>query len=370
MKIVADDHIPFLKEYFPSSVDWVLMSGRDIKPADVKEADILLVRSITRVNQALLQGSSVKFVGSVATGTDHLDTTYLDKVGIAWSAAAGCNAQAVVEYVIAVVAALQMQSVLPNKPLRAGVIGVGRIGSAVARLLSVLGVDVLLCDPIRAQREADFKHTPIDALADLDLISIHTPLTRSGEFPTFHLIDKTFLQRQRKGTVLLNAGRGAVVNFSDLETQGEALCWCLDVWEHEPEIESIILDLTTVATPHIAGYSVQSKIRGIEMIYQAALQYGFISPSQLAPVYPRQTISLPQQVVDWRAVVLAVYDPAVTTQEMKQAWVENACGATFDRLRRSFQERHEWAYVDVQGGVIASEDKMILEALGFSRSFN
>lgn len=198
MKIVADENIPCLDYYFRNGHELILKPGRQIHQQDVVDADILLVRSVTPVTKALLQDSSVKFVGSTTTGFDHLDLDYLKANHIEWEVAKGCNATAVVEYVLSVIAALQQQERLAFSGKRAGVIGAGRIGSEVIHKLKILGFEVLACDPLRAQVDPNFISTPLAEIMDVDFISLHTPLTCSGQYSTFHMIDKDFLRRQKK----------------------------------------------------------------------------------------------------------------------------------------------------------------------------
>ena len=171
MKIVADENIPFLSYYFDNVT---VKPGRLIMREDLMDADILVIRSVTKVNESLLKGTPVKFVGTTTTGVDHIDTKWLDKNGILYRAASGCNAIAVLEYVIAVIASLQKKGFLPTKPLKTAVIGVGKIGSRVSHKLKLLGFDVIECDPLRAETEPDYISTPLDDIADVDLISLHT----------------------------------------------------------------------------------------------------------------------------------------------------------------------------------------------------
>lgn len=349
MKIIADQDIPFVEHYFGAVGDLILLPGRDLQQNQIKDADILLVRSITKVNEDLLGGTTIKFVASPTTGTDHFDIAYLNIAGISWANAHGCNAIAVEEYVVCAIAALQKQGYLIGNHLRAGVIGVGNIGSLVVEKLQLLGFEVLQCDPLRAEKESDFPHVAIEDFSDLDLISLHTPLTRSGPYPTYHMIQQSFLERQKKNTILMNTGRGAVIDFNDLKLYGEYLIWCLDVWENEPFIDLEVLDRAVIATPHIAGYTVQSKYRGIKMVYDAAVQQRFIPHKKVNPlVFPTQNIVF-HTPVDWQDVVLKVYDPLVTTSVMKQAILEDDEVSTFDKLRKNFADnRHEFAFVQCE----------------------
>jgi erythronate-4-phosphate dehydrogenase len=235
-----------------------------------------------------------------------------------------------------VIAALQKNGDLQKNNIRAGVVGVGEIGSQVAEKLKLLNFEVVLCDPFRK----DINSITLEEMSDLDFITLHTPLTRSGEYPTFHMIEKDFLKRQKKDCVLLNAGRGSVINFSDLKLYGQHLKWCLDVWENEPNIDLEILQKSLIATPHIAGYSVQSRYRSAEMLYQAVLKTHLIPDRQINPItFPTQSLTF-DVTADWRDVVLKIYDPTKTSAHTKAALIQQK--ETFDQLRKNFPERHEW----------------------------
>lgn len=366
LKIVADQDIPFIEHYFGQAGHLTLLPGRELTRNDVKEADILLVRSITKVGRELLEDTRVKFVASPTTGFDHFDTDWLEETGIAWSVAPGCNATAVVEYVLCSIAALETLNFLQRKSLRAAVIGVGKIGSQVANKLKLLGFDVVLCDPLRALSEPGFRSTPLEDLTSLDFITLHTPLTKSGPYPTFHMINKAFFSHQTENGILINTGRGSVIDFNDLKTAGTKLVWALDVWENEPFIDFSVLDTSVITTPHIAGYTVQSKYRAIEMMYQAALRHQVIPDKKIEPlVYPKKTLSFSGKNVSWRDVLLAIYNPLQTTALMKEKVIEHE-GASFDLLRKSFiaaENRHEFAFTELVDVEMSDEDRRMWEAL-------
>ena len=348
MLILADEDIPCVEHYFSPYGEIILKPGRLLTHQDMRDVDILLVRSVTVVNEALLHDSKVKFVGSISTGIDHLDVAWLNKKNIRWSAALGCNAVAVAEYVVTVIAALQTQGLLLHKPCRAGVIGVGRVGSRVVEKLKLLGFEVVTCDPLRAEQEKEFVSTPIEEFADLDLVLLHVPLTDAGPCPTYHLIEKTFLKRQKKQCVLVNAARGSVINSIDLLEHGQHLIWCFDVWENEPNINRTILSKTLLASPHIAGHSVQSKYRGIDMIFKAAIQLGVLPDKQIKSVtFPRIQMAFSDNA-GWRERVLAVYNPIEISRAMKQAFLQDE--SVFDKLRKQLKRGHEFDFVDVDSG--------------------
>lgn len=366
MKIVADEHIPFIKNYFAPFGELSLKPGRQLTAADVKQADILIVRSITHVNKALLADSQVRFVGSVTAGSDHLDKEWLDRAGIAWSVADGFNAPPVADYVVSTIAALERKHILKPTARRAAVIGAGHVGRLVIERLKLLGFSVIVCDPIRAANEPNFTSVALDDIADVDLITLHTPLTHGGEHPTHHLINKKFLQRQKPGCVLLNASRGSVINSIDLMLHGTHLYWCFDVWEHEPNINQSILERAMIASPHVAGYSVQSKIRGIDMIYQIACDKKILARQSLPPIsMPTQTLGFAGTTHHWHDLVLGIFNPLVMTAMMRSTLLPAEQVATsFDQMRNQFTYRHEFASTKISGINLPIDDIRICAKLG------
>lgn len=342
MKIVADEAIPLVDYYFSSVASVILKPGRAIERQDLIDADGLLVRTVTPVNRTLLENTRVKWVGSVMSGMDHLDLTWLKEAGIEVAVAEGCNSTAVVEYFLCLLAAIQREGLLGSKPLRAGVIGVGRIGTKVASKLKKLGMEVIQHDPPRSLQQEDFVSSPLRSFVDLDLITIHTPLAKTGPYPTFHLIDKSFLQQQKKGCVLINTSRGSVINFADLLQFGKHVHWCLDVFENEPNIDLKVLFHSLIATPHIAGHTIQSKYRGIKMIYQAALEKQWIPDKKIKEFpYPTQVINFSEDKMDWQNIALQIYDPKKTSNWMKS----EINHYSFDYLREHFAVRHEFQFI-------------------------
>jgi len=370
MKIVADSHIPFIQEYFGGYGELVLKSGRSISHEDVRDADMLLVRSITHVDEKLLAGSKVKFVGSVTAGMDHIDKKWLDEVGIIFRAATGFNSPPVADYVISVIAALQNQGLLHQKKIRAAIIGVGNVGRLVVERMKLLNIDITLCDPIRAEREPDFISSTLDELSDLDLITLHVPLTRTGEHPTYHFIAKDFLQKQKPGCVLINASRGAVIHSQELFQYGSHLHWCFDVFEHEPNIDRKILEKTLIATPHIAGYSVQGKIRGIDMIYRIACDLQMIEPKPITPIAMRKQRLTFQGEKSWQDIVLGVFNPVVITTMMRTLILpDEEHGKAFDEMRNQFNYRYELGYTNITGARLTNDDTKLLKKLGVEFDF-
>jgi erythronate-4-phosphate dehydrogenase len=333
MKILADQAIPLLDYYFAEQGSIQTFSAGELQPESLKHADILLVRSTTRIDAKLLSNANkLQFIGSCVTGVDHLDETYLRQQQIAYYAAQGCNAQSVVEYVLSVIAALQLDGKLPKQG-RAAVIGVGRVGQRVANLLRAIGYTVQTCDPLRIT-ESGFTHTPLAEISDVDLICAHTPLTEQGELATHNMLARAFFQKQKPGCVLLNAGRGEVINEPDLLQYGSHLVCCLDVFANEPKLNKALVQMAYIATPHIAGHAAEAKIRGTDMVYQAAAQqFGWA-----AKAMPTRTIEWQAPVGSWQEQVLSYSNPRAISQQLQ------ANPQDFAVLRAQYQ-RHEFRYV-------------------------
>lgn len=273
LKIIADENMPALDQTFAPGNELIRLKGRHISRADVKDADVLLVRSITLVDRALLQGSNVRFVGSATIGIDHLDTAWLNANQITWANAPGCNADAASQYTLAM---MWLACERLNRDLRqqtVAVIGRGNVGSRLVRLLQSLNMQVVACDP-PLQKLGQPGLVSMEEACASDVVSLHIPLTTSGACPTRHLFDQQQLARLKDGTLLVNAARGGVIEGTALnaELNNERVFAALDVWPNEPLIERKLLDLVTVATPHVAGSSVQGKRNGTTMIYQSFCQ--------------------------------------------------------------------------------------------------
>jgi erythronate-4-phosphate dehydrogenase len=253
-----------------------VLSGRDITPALVAKADALLVRSITPVNEGLLAGSRVRFVATATVGFDHVDQPYLERNNIGFASAPGSNANSAAEYIIAALLELARGHRLRLEGMSIGVIGVGNVGSRVVRKCEALGMRVLQNDPPLQRQTGDPKYVPLDALYDCDFITLHTPLSHEGMDKTFHLAGDAFFSSLKQGAVFLNASRGAVTDTQALKAAlraGRLRAGVLDVWEGEPCIDTELLAMVDLGTPHVAGYSYDGKIAGTIMIYRAFCKY-------------------------------------------------------------------------------------------------
>lgn len=347
MRIVADPNIPFVREAFAALGAIQLVPGRQIDQATVRDADVLLVRSVTPVHSGLLGGSRVKFVGTATIGTDHVDQAYLAGCGIGFASAAGSNANSVAEYVVAAMLELARRGKFRLAGKALGVVGAGNVGSRVAGYAEALGLRVLLNDPPRARAE-DLPHfVPLERLlAEADIITLHVPLTRDGPDATQHLFDQAVLSGLKRAPILINTSRGAVVDNVALlgAIIGSRLSGVvLDVWENEPDISLALLDVVNLGTPHIAGYSFDGKAGGTRMIYEAACQ--FFSRT------PMWTPALPPALVD--RVVISVNkgedDEAVLGRAIQRVYDITADDAAlrarpgeFDRQRAEYPVRREF----------------------------
>ncbi|MDP2747752.1 4-phosphoerythronate dehydrogenase PdxB [Pseudomonas sp.] len=353
MRIVADENIPLLDEFFAGFGEIRRLPGRSIDAAAVADADLLLVRSVTQVDRALLDGSPVKFVGTCTIGTDHLDLDYFQQAGITWASAPGCNARGVVDYVLGSLLVLAEQQGVDLASRTYGVIGAGQVGSRLLKVLRGLGWRVLVCDPPRqAAEDGDFVSLQ-QVLDECDVISLHTPLERLGEHPTYHLFDHARLAALKPGSWLINASRGAVVDnqaLRELLTQRSDLQVVLDVWEGEPQADVELAALCRIATPHIAGYSLDGKLRGTAQIYQALCQHLGVAPSvELAQLMPAAWLS--DLTVDasadpaWALATIcrAVYDPRRDDADFRRSLQGDAAmrSAAFDGLRKHYPMRRE-----------------------------
>jgi len=335
MNIIADPNIPYVREAFAALGEITLIPGRQINVGSVRDADVLLVRSVTPVNAALLEGSQVKFVATATIGTDHVDTRYLAQLGIGFASAAGSNANSVAEYIIAALLELGDRHKFRLRDKTLGVIGVGNVGSKVVRYARALGMRVLENDPPRHHAE----HIPLDRLlAEADIVTTHVPLDET----TRHLLNHDNLSR----FILLNSARGAVVDNRALlkAIDGDRIpAAVLDVWENEPNISPELLDVVDLGTPHIAGYSFDGKVAGTRMIYEAAGRH-FNRPATWQPQLPAPPVPAIEMSVSsgedeediLRRVIRRVYDITADDSRLR------ASVRDFDKQRADYPVRREF----------------------------
>ena len=273
MKVVCDSDIPFLKGALEPYCQVVYAHGSEINREMVMDADALVIRTRTRCNATLLEGSKVRFIATATIGYDHIDTAWCESHGIRWTNAPGCNSWSVQQYIGSLLVTMARQFGFSFREKTLGVVGVGNVGSKVARLAALLGFRELLCDPPRARREGSGSFVSIDdIISRSDIITLHVPLIRDGEDATFHMFDSSRLASMNRNQILINSSRGEVVDGAALKNalaQKKILAASLDVWENEPQIDPELLSLLFTGTPHIAGYSIDGKATGTTMSVQA-----------------------------------------------------------------------------------------------------
>lgn len=376
MQLVADENIPLLDEFFAGFGQIRRLPGRGIDAAAVADAELLLVRSVTRVDRALLEGSAVRFVGTCTIGTDHLDLAYFAKAGIGWASAPGCNARGVVDYVLGSLLLLAEQQGVALATRTYGVVGAGEVGARVVEVMRGLGWRVLVCDPPRQLAEGGDFVSLEQLLAECDVLSLHTPLERGGAQPTHHLLDARRLARLKPGAWLINASRGAVVDnpaLRELLKQRGDLQVVLDVWEGEPQVDVELAGLCRIATPHIAGYSLDGKLRGTAQIYQALCAHLGCTPTvnldELMPLPWLAELSLDASADPaWALATLcrAVYDPRRDDADFRRSLPGDTLSqrAAFDALRKHYPMRREIDGLSVKLQGDAPQLAQMVKALG------
>ncbi len=358
MKIVCDKNVVLGGEAFAGLGDVSILNGRTLRAEDVKDADILIVRSTTKVNAALLNGSQVRFCGSAVIGTDHLDIPYLEGHHIAWASAPGCNAESVANYFTAAL----LQTGIPLAGKTVGIIGVGHVGKRIAAKAEALGLRVICNDPPRTAIASDTEAQCFIPLEELlkqaDIVTVHTPLTADGPYPTHHLINAETLALMKPGAVFINAARGAIVDTPALLDALKAHRIehaIIDCWEDEPLYSVELLHRAHIATPHIAGHSYEGKVNGTKQVYLAACEhfgmmpdYPFDLPEPPVPRVEVDALNRPDEEV-LREIVLTVYNIIEDDQTMRAGCTDDHTTRrqAFDYQRSSYPIRREFASTEV-----------------------
>ena len=373
VRILADENIPAVEHYAGTAASVTRFSGRELNAAHLAGIDALLVRSVTRVDAALLEGSQLRYVGSATSGFDHIDRDYLQQRGIGFSYAPGSNANSVVEYVLAAIAACgdHLERVLSGTPV--GIVGYGVIGKAVAARLRALNVQYRVYDP---WLDADTIEcaTSMSGILECGVITLHAELTRKNPWPSYHLLAEAELAEIPEDSLLINASRGGVVDnaaLSALLAKGAGPDVILDVWEGEPQLDSTLLRQVQLGTPHIAGYSLDGKLLATSMLIDAMagnLQIPLSDSKSAAGNAP--ALLIPEGVNGaalLRAVVAQRYDIWTDDTDLRAATLgANAAdaAAAFDQLRRNYPERREILGSRLARGTLSAGAQDLLSALG------
>lgn len=374
MKIICTTSIPFAQEAFSPLGELQVLDPHQITPATLTDADILITRSTLKINAALLEGSKIKFVGTCTIGHDHVDTGYLEKSGITWTAAPGCNANSVAEYLTAALLCLAKRHGLQLRDKIIGIIGVGNVGSLVLKKAKALGMHALLNDPPLYEQTGDSAYRPLDeVLTKSDIVTLHVPLTKTGAYPTFHLAGHDFFGRIKPGCIFFNSARGTVLDseaFLKARAAGIVAHAVIDCWEGEPAFRLDVMAAADLATPHIAGYSFEGRVMGTVHVYRKLCKFLGIEPklsldSLLPPPLVPEIYLDVSGLLDEEAlanIVSKIYDVSVDDGRLREiASADSGTrGRNFELLRKNYPVRREFRYTRV---VLRNGNESIVECL-------
>jgi erythronate-4-phosphate dehydrogenase len=372
LQIFCDQNIPLAKEYFSSWAKITFFDGRKLQKSDLSNVDILLVRSVTKINANLLEGTSIKVVGSATAGINHVDQEFLKAQNIFFCHAPGSNSWSVADHILACISQFIIEKKLKFNA-KIGVIAHGNVGSKVSSRLRSLGFEVVDYDPPLAQINTNFKSAPLNALFDCDLLSFHTPLTKSGDYPTENFLDETFFNSCKQGTIFCNTSRGEIVMEEALlkaHKSGQIAELVMDVFEDEPNINPYWLKNTNFCTPHIAGYSYTGKIRGTRMLAEQITEH--LNINYTSPSTNEETPTL-----EWLATesiwefILKGHDVQDDHNRLLEACskVENA-NEVFDSLRKGYPKRFEFGdfKIKLSNAKNTSDNINLLHTIGFTQA--
>jgi|WetSurMetagenome_2_1015567.scaffolds.fasta_scaffold45553_3 erythronate-4-phosphate dehydrogenase len=375
LNLIVDENIAFARDAFMQFGNVTLLPGREINNAVLHNTDILIVRSITNVNEELLKNTPVKFVGTATIGTDHINLDYLKINNITFADAKGCNAFSVAEYVMAALFNLAVKFDFSLKDKSIGIVGVGNVGSKVAGFAEALGMKVLLNDPPLQRNGNTRKFVDLNEIFSADIITLHVPLNLNGIDKTFHLIDKEKLSRIKDKAILINTSRGAVVNNIDLHDaiDKKNLKVVLDVWENEPTVDIELVNEVHIGTPHIAGYSLEGKINGTQMIYNSLCEFlnaqKTFSFDNDPPINSNKLFGMNYKIeLSLEKLISGIYSIQEDDKRMREMLNMNIEERIkyFDSLRKNYPIRREFNNYSVKSTNLSEEVKSILEKLRFN----
>jgi erythronate-4-phosphate dehydrogenase len=372
MKIIIDDKIPYIRGAFEDVAKVIYLPGSKTTPEIVRDADAIVTRTRTICNRELLSGSAVKFIATATIGYDHIDTDYCDSVGIKWTNAPGCNSKSVEQYIASVLMVLAERNEWTLSDKTIGVVGVGNVGSKVARIAEIFGMKVLLNDPPRERAEGKEKFVSLETIQhEADIITLHVPLNMKGEDATYHLGDDSFFSKLIRKPVLINSCRGEVTETEAVKKALKAeiiSAFVCDCWENEPDLDLDLLALTEIATPHIAGYSKDGKATGTLMSVQAISSFfdlglenwrptGIEKPVE--PVFEIDGSGLTEQQIISKAI-LHTYDIRNDDRDFRKDI------ALFEQLRGDYPTRREFPAFTVKARDVEGKTIEKLKQLGLN----
>lgn len=349
LKVVIDDKIPFIKGVLEPYAEVKYIPGNAIAQNDLHETDALVIRTRTKCNASLLENTAVEFIASATIGKDHIDEDYCLANGITFTNAPGCNAGSVAQYILSALAFIAENEKIALKDKVLGIVGVGHVGSLVAYFAKEIGMRVLLNDPPRERREGPSAFVPLDTLLrGADIVTLHVPLNRTGADATFHMADASFLNKMKDAGWLINSSRGGVADTRDLKRFQKKIHTVLDVWENEPFIDQELMQQSDLATPHIAGYSVDGKANGTKAAVNALAQHFDLPLKSWSPDVPepeQQIINLSDETPhDIFKAIEHTYDIQKDSNAFKKA------PGKFEAFRGNYSRRWEFHHYRVQTG--------------------
>jgi erythronate-4-phosphate dehydrogenase len=375
IKIVADENLAYAKELFSQFGEVKLLNGRKITNSVLKDTDTLIIRSITHVNKSLLAGTKVRFVGTATIGTDHLDMEYLKSTGTVFASAPGCNSYSVAEYVLASLLYSATKNNFSLKDKSIGIVGIGNVGGKVVRFCEALGMKVLKSDP-PLSREGKLKDfVAFDEILEADIISLHVPLTFTGEDKTYHMLNKNNLRFLKNNSILINTSRGSVIDSVALRhiIKEKNLTVISDVWENEPDIDPELLRIVLIGTPHIAGYTLEGKVNGSLMIYDALADFlkMYRTPNITLPMVNNNQLFFDSSFSTEESlnnIVKQIYNIEDDHRRLLEinSMNDSEIGRYFDTLRKDYPLRREFNNYSIKINKKDAGTEKLLRNLRFS----
>jgi len=371
MKIIIDNKIPYIKNALEQFAEVIYLPGAKTTKEIAKNADAIITRTRTICNKDLLEKSDVKFIATATIGFDHIDTEYCKQAGIEWTNAPGCNAESVNQYIASALFSWSMRKRIDLKDKTIGIVGVGQVGSRVAKTCEILGMKVLLNDPPRERKEGAPNFVSLAIIQDeAYIITFHVPLNLACEDATFHLVNENFLQNLKKQPLIINSCRGEVFDSDAVYNAREAndiSGLIIDCWENEPELDMDLLNFVDFGTPHIAGYSKDGKANGTKMSVQAISRFFNLGIDDWKPI----NVELPENPVieidgDQRREYSILAEAVLTTYDIEND-DDNLREAphAFEQLRGDYPVRREFDSYTIQAKNIKTKTLKKLELLGF-----
>ncbi len=372
MKIIIDNKIPYIKGALEPFAEVVYLPGNQTTADAVKDADALITRTRTKCNKEILEGSSVRFIATATIGFDHIDTEFCKEAGIEWTNAPGCNAESVNQYIASALLSWAMKYRIDLKDKTIGIVGVGNVGSRVAKTCKILGMNVLLNDPPRERKEGAENFVSLKTIQkEADIITFHVPLNLDGEDATYHLVNDSFIQELNKKPLLINSCRGEVFDTQAINNaidKKEISGAIIDCWENEPKIDLELLNKVDFGTPHIAGYSKDGKANGTKMSVQAVSRFFNLGIDNWEP----NEIELPENtIIEIDGVQRREYsilaEAILSTYDINNDFdALRSSPELFEKLRGDYPVRREFDTFTIKARNISSEVLLKLEALGFT----